>query len=116
MPQGQRKAMERGRRRRNKAADSFIPGHTVKNRMTVIARWGAIGRMRIGFFLGADDSAPCFCCMGNGFPIWQKVPYDRTFGPEEACALENPGVQKITGGKDHVDFYRIRSSNCDTVS
>ena len=38
--------MERGGRRRSRAADGYVPGHTVKNRMTVIARWGAIERKR----------------------------------------------------------------------
>lgn len=38
--------MERGGRRRSRAADDCVPGHTVKNRMTVIARWGAIERKR----------------------------------------------------------------------
>ena len=30
--------MERGGRRRSRAADGYVPGHTVKNRMTVIFR------------------------------------------------------------------------------
>ena len=49
--------MERGGRRRSRAADGYVPGHTVKNRMTVIARWGAIERKREFLkFMGRRES------------------------------------------------------------
>ncbi len=49
--------MERGGRRRSRAADDCVPGHTVKNRMTVIARWGAIERKREFLkFMGRRES------------------------------------------------------------
>ena len=54
--------MERGGRRRSRAADDCVPGHTVKNRMTVIARWGAIERKRefLKFMGRRESGALCF--------------------------------------------------------
>ena len=59
--------MERGGRRRGRAADGCVLGHTVKNRMTVIARWGAIERKREFLkFLGRRFCGVLFCYISLG--------------------------------------------------
>lgn len=65
--------MERGGRRRSRAADGYVPGHTVKNRMTVIARWGAIERKREFLkLLGRRFAAPFLTHRGSPDPAGQE--------------------------------------------